>query len=298
LDEDELLEAIEGGSGGCSVDWSIRQGGSLRVAEIKDLAVFILAWEDQGQEPKLPPLPPQPTPTPRSTPTPAADRPRPASTATPTPALDPAVQLAIDSSELSRGAWLYTQNCHRCHLAYEQGRQGKGLTESRIEKVIKRGKDGTSMTAFSVREGGDLTATEIRSIVAYVIAWETLDAAPALPDGLFIPPTPDPADLEMIELPIVPAVSGDPLNGARLYDQHCARCHGLRGEGAIGPQLAKVWPSLRADLTIKSTIANGVPGTLMPGWSQAEDGRLSEGDIDDLVELLLQWQPIEGGSGS
>ena len=43
LDEDELLEAIEGGSGGCSVDWSIRQGGSLRVVEIKALAAFILA---------------------------------------------------------------------------------------------------------------------------------------------------------------------------------------------------------------------------------------------------------------
>lgn len=291
MSEDQLSKAIEGGSGGCSTDWSTRYGGPFRSRDVKAIIEYILAWEALGQLPELPPLPPQPTPT--TSPTAASDAGAPGapvsvtSAPTPAPTLDPLLTTALESNELALGAWLYTQNCHRCHLSYDQGRQGKGLTERRINNVITHGKSGSSMTAFSMREGGNLTATEIRSIVAYVMAWEMLGAAPALPDGLFTPPTPEPADLEMIRGLSVPLVAGDPAVGAQLYDQRCARCHGLRGEGALGPQLAKTWPSLRPDLTIRSTIANGIPNTLMPAWSQAKGGELSKQEIDDLVAFLL-----------
>jgi mono/diheme cytochrome c family protein len=74
-----------------------------------------------------------------------------------------------------------------------------------------------------------------------------------------------------------------------LYSQNCKVCHGPNGEGRIGAQLAKDWPSIRPDLRIKSTINTGVPGSPMPAWGQANGGPLSESEIDDLVAFVLTW---------
>jgi cytochrome c553 len=120
------------------------------------------------------------------------------------------------------------------------------------------------------------------------MAFEQLDAAPALPPGLFTPPTPDPSKLVMIPLPDIPRVSGDARSGARTYAQHCSRCHGPRGEGEIGPILARAWPSVRADLTVKAAVAAGVPGTAMRAWDQAAGGELAGQQVDDLVAHILQ----------
>ena len=49
--------------------------------------------------------------------------------------------------------------------------------------------------------------------------------------------------------------------GARLYGENCAVCHGPEGQGRVGATLAKDWPSIRPDLTVKTIIANGVPGS-------------------------------------
>jgi hypothetical protein len=64
----------------------------------------------------------------------------------------------------------------------------------------------------------------------------------------------------------------------------------LYGEGGVGSRLAKAWPSVRPDLTIWSTIASGVPGSLMPPWVKKQGGPLAEQEINDLVALILQWQ--------
>ncbi len=211
---------------------------------------------------------------------------------TPTPELDPRIRLIVEGSELARGAWFYTQNCYRCHLGYGFSRMARALSAQKLEGTIRTGKVGTSMPAFGHREGGDLSISDIRSIVRYVMAFEQLDASPALPPGLFTPPTPDPSKLVMIPLPEIPRVSGDPRAGARVYAQHCTRCHGLRGEGAVGPLLAKAWPSVRPDLTVKAAIAAGVPGTAMRAWDQAAGGELAGKQVDDLVAHILQMVPV------
>ncbi len=64
-------------------------------------------------------------------------------------------------------------------------------------------------------------------------------------------------------------------------------CHGPKGEGRIGATLAKAWPSIRPDISIKATISDGVQGSPMPAWSQAKGGPLNESDIDDLVAFVL-----------
>lgn len=298
MSEEEVLTAIEGGAGGCFVDWSYRFDGPFRSTELKAVTRYMLTWEELGGPPDLPPLPGHATPTPYPTPTsPSAEGPA-TPTPTPTPAMSDEVRLIVDGSDLAHGAWLYTQNCYRCHLSYAQGRMGQSLSEDAIERAIKQGKDGTSMNAFSRREGGTLKFSEISAIVHYILAWETLEAQPALPEALFVPPTPDPEDFKMIALPTAPVVSGNSENGAKLYQQHCAACHGLYGEGGIGPRLAKVWPSVRPDLTVKSIIAQGVPGSPMPAWDEKLGGILTEEQIDDVVIRILAWERRHAVTGA
>ena len=80
------------------------------------------------------------------------------------------------------------------------------------------------------------------------------------------------------------------VRGMQLYNGNCAVCHGLNGEGRVGATLAKDWPSIRPDLTVKTIIESGVSGSPMPAWSQANGGPLSAEDIDALVFYILSWQ--------
>jgi mono/diheme cytochrome c family protein len=78
--------------------------------------------------------------------------------------------------------------------------------------------------------------------------------------------------------------------GMRLYSENCAACHGPQGQGRIGATLAKDWPSIRPDLTVKTIIERGVPGSVMPAWSLANGGPLTPAEIDSLVGYILSWQ--------
>ncbi len=78
--------------------------------------------------------------------------------------------------------------------------------------------------------------------------------------------------------------------GAQIYAENCAMCHGDNGEGRIGATLAKDWPSIRPDLASRDTIINGVEGSPMPAWSQENGGPLSNEEIDAVVAFILSWQ--------
>jgi cytochrome c oxidase cbb3-type subunit 3 len=78
--------------------------------------------------------------------------------------------------------------------------------------------------------------------------------------------------------------------GARLYAENCAVCHGADGQGRVGATLAKDWPSIRPDLTVKTIISDGVPGSRMPAWSQARGGPFNEAEIEALTQYILSWQ--------
>jgi mono/diheme cytochrome c family protein len=285
-DTDELTEKVKGGSRGCQVNWARRLGKH----EIQALVLYMQTWEELGRNPDLPLLPPQPTPTPWPTKTEGDGNLRPTESPTPTVEIPADVQRAIQDNTLALGAWLYTRHCYRCHLSYEYGRQGIGLEKDKIERTIENGKAGTTMPPFSRQQGGTLKASEIHSIVTYILAFEQLNAPPALPDVLFIPPTPDPASLQTIPLPKIPRINGNAENGATVYVVHCQDCHGTQGIGQVGPRLVKAWPSARPDLTIQRTIRDGVPGTLMPAWGQAGGGPLTEAQLGDLTALILQWR--------
>ncbi len=78
--------------------------------------------------------------------------------------------------------------------------------------------------------------------------------------------------------------------GAQIFAENCAVCHGEDGQGRVGATLAKDWPSIRPDLRVKEVIENGIAGTLMPAWSQAKGGPLTDQEIDALSFFILSWQ--------
>jgi len=287
LQGDELRAAITGEARGCREKWGILQGGPLKKKEIDALVAFITAWQEAGGPPDLSgaALPTFPTATPEPTATPDSFKPTEIPSPTPLVETDPQILAITSANPVALGARLYTRRCYRCHLDYAYGRQGLGLDEEKIRRTVEEGKAGTSMLAFGWRNGGNLRSKEVSAIVAYILAWEKLGSEPALPEALFIPPTPNPEALKMSPLKQVPPVEGRVEKGLALYGEHCQRCHGLGGNGASAPALHKDWNSVRADLTIRSTIVNGVPGSAMPTWGEQFD----EEQVNSLVALLLEW---------
>lgn len=89
---------------------------------------------------------------------------------------------------------------------------------------------------------------------------------------------------------------GDPGRGGELFVENCAVCHGVDGGGRVGASLTN-FPGIEVDLTIATTIANGIEGSVMPAWSQARGGPLSDQDIADIVAYITGvfegTEPIE-----
>lgn len=194
--------------------------------------------------------------------------------------------------ELELGARLYAENCLVCHGEQGQGRVGATLAKpwpgvfpaADIKTTISRGVIGSTMPAWGEQFGGPLPEAEIDALVAYILSWQTgqvVDYSPAATATLRPPITP------------IPQVEGDPNRGAVLYDENCTVCHGEDGQGRIGARLAKSWPSVRPDLTIRTTISQGIEGSTMPAWSMAYGGPLSEDQVDDIVSFILTMPAVE-----
>lgn len=194
---------------------------------------------------------------------------------------------------LLQGAQLYEENCLACHGENGMGRVGATLSKDwpsirpdmAVENTIRVGVPGSVMPAWGMENGGPLTDEEIDSLVLYILSWET--------GGLELM-TPMPSPTTRPPITPVPQTEGDPNNGAMLYDQNCAMCHGAHGEGRVGQTLSKDWPSIRPDLTIGNTIKNGVEGSVMPAWGKESGGPLADEEIDDIVAYVLTLSEDQG----
>jgi mono/diheme cytochrome c family protein len=198
-------------------------------------------------------------------------------------------QSGVDLDKLQQGARLYADNCAVCHGENGQGRVGATLAknwpsirpELTVENIIVNGVPGSAMPAWSQANGGPLSTAEVEALVYYILSWSA-----GGPPEIDLGPTPT---LRPVMTP-PPDVTGDPNAGAVLYDQNCAVCHGANGEGRVGATLDKVWSSIRPDLSVKNVVSNGISGSAMPAWSQANGGPLSETQINDLTAFVLTWQ--------
>jgi cytochrome c oxidase cbb3-type subunit 3 len=137
-------------------------------------------------------------------------------------------------------------------------------------ETVTHGRPGRRMPAWG--EGG-LRPAEIRSVVAHVRAFG--DGTAPIDEG----PT--------------RWVAGDAANGARLYADACASCHGPAGEGREGPALANPrFLAAATDTYLVETIRRGRRGTSMPGFGAASPTHrlLADDELHDVVTLLRSWE--------
>jgi mono/diheme cytochrome c family protein len=154
------------------------------------------------------------------------------------------------------------------------GKDWPSSARVQVETVIRNGISGSPMPAWSQENGGPLTDEEINALVAYILTWQT-----GGPPTVFPTPTAD----SHPPLTPPPNVMGDPNQGATIYDQNCAVCHGENGEGRVGATLARDFPSIRPDLQLEATIARGVAGLRCQPGARRTAGLLTTEQIDHVA---------------
>jgi len=85
------------------------------------------------------------------------------------------------------------------------------------------------------------------------------------------------------------AQDGDAENGKILFGEYCAVCHGFDGKGRVGATLSEWFGSIDPEAFVRSTVSDGV-GEVMPAFAQANNGPLTEGQIDDISAYILSWK--------
>jgi mono/diheme cytochrome c family protein len=92
----------------------------------------------------------------------------------------------------------------------------------------------------------------------------------------------------------VPANAGErAARGAPLYLEHCSPCHGIQGQGVDAPPLRNnLYVQNGTDETVGATIADGFPGTEMPGWLQENGGPMTKVQIGFVVAYLRTMQDV------
>jgi mono/diheme cytochrome c family protein len=91
------------------------------------------------------------------------------------------------------------------------------------------------------------------------LRWMVLTGAVALAAGACAPGSPD--------APTGPDGKIDPVLevGQQVYENECARCHGVEGGGGFGPKLADgqvvvVYPDIADEIDVIANGRNGMPG--------------------------------------
>lgn len=183
--------------------------------------------------------------------------------------LDALVKYTLASSQgLSgaEGAKLFADNCAVCHGQYGEGGPNpshpsesiipissaeflKTRDDVTLRNIISQGQPNFGMSPFGSANGGPLNDTQVDSIVTFLRNWEKN------------PP---------VELPAKPIASAQaPLTGSQIYSDTCARCHGPKGEGGIGPAFNTVQFQDRfSDQALLDAISQGREATPMIAWGQ------------------------------
>ncbi|NOZ10702.1 MAG: c-type cytochrome [Gammaproteobacteria bacterium] len=75
------------------------------------------------------------------------------------------------------------------------------------------------------------------------------------------------------------------VDGARLYTQNCAACHGAKGAGGVGVPLSlHDFLDSISDEYLRKTIRLGRPGRVMPAFRM-----LSDDDVNAIVQHIRSW---------
>ncbi|MFQ5637497.1 MAG: c-type cytochrome [bacterium] len=136
-------------------------------------------------------------------------------------------------------------------------------SDDMIRSTIKNGRSGRTMSSWAESNGG-LSESEIDGLVNLIKSWKAK------------PPT----------FSEVRSSRSDIALGAKLFRSRCGTCHGLSGEGGIGPSLNNQdFLRLASNELLYKTIVVGRQNTAMPSWS-----RLSKTEIASLIAFIRSWQ--------
>lgn len=187
--------------------------------------------------------------------------------------------FASDQKTIKKGEQLYNQNCSICHQADAIGKVGfaPSLTNPELlsissdkffESTIRDGRVGTGMPPWS-----HLGRKNIKAIVAYLRSHAKLKNRSAVVDN-------------------EPESRGDPRLGKQWFEDICATCHGVNGDGyasgGTGTAIGKAgFQHKVSDGFIRETIRNGRSNTRMLGFSDSTGlAHLSAEEIDDVIAYM------------
>jgi len=91
--------------------------------------------------------------------------------------------------------------------------------------------------------------------------------------------------------------ANDATEGKKVFERHCALCHGIDGKGGRGPALNRArLPHAPDDAALKSVIADGIPPSMPEGWLFDDD------DLSNLVAYVrslskIPADPLPGDAG-
>ncbi|TVQ87298.1 MAG: cytochrome c, diheme subunit of cytochrome bc complex peta [Deltaproteobacteria bacterium] len=164
----------------------------------------------------------------------------------------------------------YQRYCALCHGEDREGYAADNAPSLRSPELIGLGqgrfiiestafgRPGTPMAAFLDEQGGPLSRPQITRLHDWLV--DQADA-PALT------PSTDP-------------VEGEADRGSKVYQAHCASCHGAQGEGGAGPALSnEVFLGTVSDARLREMIARGRSGTPMPAYREV----LSDRSLNDVT---------------
>ncbi len=198
-------------------------------------------------------------------------------------------QSAAEGTSLEVGQELFAENCVVCHGDFGEGginpaRPGdiiapistseylKTRDDFTLRAIISQGQPNFGMSPFGSEFGGPLDVEDVDAIVAYMRTWEAN------------PP---------VELPPEVSAARVDLSGEEIYTDLCAQCHGMSGEGGIGPSLSDTgFQDANSDQEIFDTISLGHEATAMIGWGEI----LSTEQIQQVVDFIrtLERSPGSG----
>jgi cytochrome c oxidase cbb3-type subunit 3 len=93
----------------------------------------------------------------------------------------------------------------------------------------------------------------------------------------------------------LPNSHADLARGEKLFQVHCARCHGAKGEGSRGPALARPkLPRAPDDTELFNVIRHGIRGTEMPGAGAMSDREMRQAAAYVRSLGKVPAQPVPG----
>ncbi|MCH7908271.1 MAG: c-type cytochrome, partial [Candidatus Hydrogenedentes bacterium] len=171
------------------------------------------------------------------------------------------------------GELYYRGLCSNCHGQKGEGGIGNTLnsptflaiaSDRFLATAMIDGRPGTAMASWK-----HLSAQALSDLIAYLRSWQGK------------PPSFEEVVASMAETPRKEREE----TGAELFLEKCAVCHGIEGEGAIGPRLNNDdFLNVISEQFLYRTIVEGRPSTAMPAWRG-----LSASQVAALITLIESW---------